>query len=117
MAGEEYQRNRGLFTDWDATSDQRQTLVSLQRAEREEQAVRGELEASHNLFLKLSADLVARRNQLKVLNDSISKTQEWIDLHRQYDALFAKAGEIKLKIDQYLSNLEKAAEKIGRAHV
>lgn len=110
VAGEEYQRNRGLFTDWDATSDQRQTLVSLQRAEREEQAVRGELEASHNLFLKLSADLVARRNQLKVLNDSISKTQEWIDLHRQYDALFAKAGEIKLKIDQYLSNLEKAAE-------
>ena len=110
VAGEEYQRNRGLFTDWDATSAQRQTLVSLQRAEREEQAVRGELEASHNLFLKLSADLVARRYQLKVLNDSISKTQEWIDLHRQYDALFAKAGEIKLKIDQYLSNLEKAAE-------
>ena len=110
VAGEEYQRNRGLFTDWDATSAQRQTIVSLQRAEREEQAVRGELEASHNLFLKLSADLVARRNQLKVLNDSISKTQEWIDLHRQYDALFAKAGEIKLKIDQYLSNLEKAAE-------
>ena len=82
VTGEEYQRNKMLFTDWDTTTALRQTLADLQRAKREEQTAKDALQASHNTFLKLSADIVDRQHQLKVLNDSIAQTQEWIDLHK-----------------------------------
>ena len=109
-AGEEYQHKRMLFTDWDTTTAQRQTLADLQRAKREEQTAKDGLQASHDTFLKLSADIVDRQNQVKVLNDAIAQTQEWIDQHKQHDSLFAKAGETDLKIGQYLSNIKKASD-------
>ena len=109
-AGEEYQRDKTLFTDWDTTTAQRQTLADLQRAKREELTAKDGLQASHATFHKLSADIVDRQNQLKVLNDSIAQIQEWIDLHKQHDSLFAKAGETDLKIGQYLSNIKKASD-------
>ena len=110
VTGEEYQRNKMLFTDWDTTTALRQTLVDLQRAKREEQTAKDALQASHNTFLKLSADIVDRQNHVKVLNDSIAKTQEWIDQHKQHDSLFAKAGETDVKIGNYLSNIKKASD-------
>ena len=109
-AGEEYQHKRTLFTDWDTTTAQRQTLADLQRAKREELTAKEGLLASHDTFLKLSADIVDRQNQVRVLNDSIAQTQEWIDQHKQHDSLFAKAGETDLKIGQYLSNVKKARD-------
>ena len=111
-AGEEYQHKRTLFTDWDITTAQRQTLADLQRAKREEQTAKDGLQASYDTFLKLSADIVDRQHQLKVLNDSIAQTQEWIDLHKQHDSLFAKAGETDIKIGQYVSNMKKASDTV-----
>ena len=60
--------------------------------------------------MKLSADIVDRRNRAKALSDSIGKTQEWIDQHKQYDSLFASAGETDLKIGQYLAGLKKTED-------
>jgi DNA repair exonuclease SbcCD ATPase subunit len=110
VAGEEYQQDKMLFTDWDATTAQRHTIADLQKAKREEQMAKDGLQASHSTFLKLSADIVDRRNRAKALSDSIGKTQEWIDQHKQYDSLFTKAGETDLKIGQYLAYLKKANE-------
>ena len=110
VASEEYQQNKMLFTDWDATNMQRQTLADLQKAIREHQTARDGLQASHDTFLKLSADIIDRQNKMKVLNDSITQTQEWIDQHKLYDSLFARAGETNLKIGQYLSELKKAKD-------
>ena len=110
VAGEEYQQNKMLFTDWDATTTQRQTLADLQKAKREEQTAKDRLQESHDTFLKLSADIIDRQKKMKVLNDTITQTQEWIDQHKQYDSLFASAGETVLKIGQYLSDMKKAKE-------
>ena len=110
VAGEEYQQNKMLFTDWDATTTQRQTLADLQKAKREEQTAKDGLQDSHDTFLKLSADIIDRQNKMKVLNDAITQTQEWIDQHKQYDSLFASAGETVLKIGQYLAGLKKTKE-------
>ena len=99
-----------LFTDWDATTTQRQTLADLQKAIREQQTAKDGLQASHDTFLKLSADIIDRQNKMKVLNDAITQTQEWIDQHKQYDSLFASAGETDLKIGQYLAGLKKTED-------
>ena len=109
-AGEEYQQRKTLFTDWDTTTAQRQTLANLERAKREEQTAKDGLLASHDTFLKLSADIVDKQNQVKVLTDSIAQTQKWIDQHKQHDSLFAKAGETDLRIGHYLSNMKKASD-------
>ncbi len=110
-AGEDYQYKKTLYTDWDTTTAQRQTLADLQRAKREEQAAKDGLEASHDTFLQLSADIVDRQNLVKALSDSIAQTKEWIDLHKQHESLFVKAGETDLKIGQYLSNIKKASDR------
>ena len=110
VAGEEYLQNKMLFTDWDATTTQRQTLADLQKAIREQQTAKDGLQASHDTFLKLSADIIDRQNKMKDLNDAITQTQEWIDQHKQYDSLFASAGETDLKIGQYLAGLKKTED-------
>ena len=110
VAGEEYQQHKMLFNDWDTTTTQRHTLADLQKTKREEQAAKEGLHTSHDTFLKLSADIVDRQNQVKALNDSIVQTQEWIDQRKQYDSLFAKAGETDVKIDHYLYNIKKAGD-------
>jgi len=110
VAGEEYHQHKTLFNDWDTTTAQRHTLADLQRAKREELMAKEGLQTSHDTFLKLSADIVDRQNQVKALNDSIVQTQEWIDQRKQYDSLFAKAGETDVKIDHYLSNIKKAGD-------
>jgi len=110
VAGEEYQQNKMLFTDWDATTTQRQTLADLQKAKREKQTAKDGLQASHDTFVKLSADIIDRQNKMKVKSDAITQTQEWIDQHKQYDSLFASAGEIDLKFGQYLAGLKKTEE-------
>ena len=110
VVGEEYQQNRMLFTDWDATTTQRQTLADLQKAKREQQTAKDGLQVSHDAFLKLSADIVDRQNKMKALNDAITQTQEWIDQRKQYDSLFASAGETDLKIGQYLAGLKKTKD-------
>ena len=110
VGGEEYQQNKMLFTDWDATTNQRQTLADLQKAIGEQQTAKDGLQASHDTFLKLSADIIDRQNKMKVLNDAITQTQEWINQHKQYDSLFASAGETDLKIGQYLAGLKKTED-------
>ena len=110
IAGEEYQQNKMLFTDWDATTTQRQTLAALQKAKREQQTAKEGLQASHDTFLMLSADIIDRQNKMKVLNDAITQAQEWIKQHKQYDSLFASAGETELKIVQYLACLKKTED-------
>ena len=109
-SGEEYLLCKSLFIDWDTTTAQRHTLAELQRVKREEQTAKNGLQASHDTFLKLSADIIHRQNQVKALDDAIAKTQEWIDQNKQHDSLFAKAGETDLKISQYLSNMRKAGD-------
>lgn len=109
-AGEEYLQCKMLFNDWDATTAQRHTLADLQRAKREEQTAMAGLQASHDSFLKLSADIIDRQNQAEALKDSIVHTQEWIGQHKQYDSLFAKAGETDLMMGQYLSDQKKAGD-------
>ena len=104
VAGEEYQQNKMLFTDWDATTTQQQTLADFQKAKREQQTAKEGLQASHDTFLMLSADIIDRQNKMKVLNDAITQTQEWINQHKQYDSLFASAGETDLTRTESMSS-------------
>ena len=101
IAGDEYQLNKALFTDWDATTNQRHQLNNLQKARREEQTSQADLVQWQATFKLLSADIIDRQAKTKAIDDAIQRTKEWIDARKQNEDLFAKAGEVDLKIRQY----------------
>lgn len=110
VAGEEYRKSKALFTDWDSTTAQRQSLADLRRARSEEQSAKEILQASYGTFQKLSADIADRRQRANTLHDSIARTNEWLEPRKKHESLYAKAGETDLKISQYLSNIKKTGD-------
>lgn len=109
--GERYRLSKTLFTDWDATTQQRQQLALLQRAKGEGQQAERELRASYDEFVMLSADMAQRQAEAKSLYDEMLQNRQWLEQHKPYEGIFAKAGEADVKIDQYLVNLRNALQK------
>ena len=110
MDGEEYQNSRALFSDWDATSNQRQLLTDVLRARQDEQTAKANLSQSRDTFVQLVADIADRQTKAEALNDTIQLTQDWIGQRKQHEALFTKAGETDLKIEQYIEKVKKTSE-------
>lgn len=109
--GERYRQSKTLFTDWDATTQQRQQLALLQRAKGEGQQAERELRASYDEFVMLSADMAQRQAEAKSLYDEMLQNRQWLEQHKPYEGIFTKAGEADVKIDQYLGNLRNALQK------
>ncbi len=111
-SGEEYKKSMALYTSWDATTRQRQLLNDLQKARENEQSSKARLLLLKDTFSVLSADLVYRRDKTNTICESARQNKEWIDHRKQHEQLFAKAGEVDLKISQYLDKMKKA-EKLA----
>ncbi len=111
-SGEEYRKSMALYTSWDATTRQRQLLNDLQKARENEQSSKARLLLLKDTFGVLSADLVYRRDKTNTICESARQNKEWIDHRKQHEQLFAKAGEVDLKISQYLDKMKKA-EKLA----
>ena len=111
-SGEEYKKSMALYTNWDATTRQRQLLNNLQKARENEQSSKARLLLLKDTFGVLSADLVYRRDKTNTICESVRQNKEWIDHRKQHEQLFAKAGEVDLKISQYLDKMKKA-EKLA----
>lgn len=110
ITGEEYRRHKALFTDWDATAQQRQQLFELQKARQNQVKAKADLVASRGIFNLLSADLEERQNQVKTLDEQIKQTKAWLEQRKTNEILFTKAGEVDLKIEQYLDKLKKESD-------
>ncbi|MCR4854366.1 MAG: SMC family ATPase [Prevotella sp.] len=108
IAGEDYQRQKALFTDWDATSTQRQQLNNLQKAQQEEKLAEEQLHQQNGIFVQLSADLAYRQAEAEKLKENILNNEQWLSGRKQHETLFARASETDLKIGQYLKNVTKA---------
>ena len=114
QTGEEYLNAKALFTDWDATTRQRQLLSDLQKARRDKQTSEEKLSRLQETFKTLSADILDRQEKAKAIEDAIRQNQAWIDQHKQHADLFAKAGEVVLKIKQYEEKVEDTRRKAER---
>ncbi len=110
IAGEKYQQCKALYTDWDETTNQRHLLTDLQKARHEEQNSKESLMLLMDKFNMLTADLSDRQEKTKAIGDAIQQNKEWIDERKQHEDLFAKAGEVDLRICQYLEKIKKSRE-------
>jgi DNA repair exonuclease SbcCD ATPase subunit len=108
--GDEYKNSKSLYSDWDATTNQRHQLADLQRARRDEQASKESLSQLQDTFKALSSDIVDRQAKTKAIEDAIQLNKEWIEKRKQHEDLFVKAGEIEIKIRQYLEKVRKTGE-------
>ena len=110
ISGDEYKNNKSLYSDWDATTNQRHQLADLQRARRDEQASKESLSQLQDTFKALSSDIVDRQAKTKAIEDAIQRNREWIEKRKQHENLFGKAGEVEIKIRQYLEKVRKTGE-------
>ena len=108
IAGDEYSQCKILFTDWDATTAQRQQLSELLKARKEEANAQTALNLSKETFHLLTADLADKEAKAKAKETTIRQLEEWVNQQARYEELFTKAGETDLKIGQYLDNVKKA---------
>ena len=106
VAGERYQHDKALFTEWDATTTQRQALAVLLRTRKEEAEAKTSLARLQTSFRLLTADAADRRIKAEALSESIRQTKEWIAKQQVHEALYVKAGEVDLKISQYINKVE-----------
>ena len=110
ISGDEYKNNKSLYTDWDATTNERHQLADLQRARRDEQTSKESLSQLQDTFKALSSDIIDRQAKTKAIEDAIQLNKEWIEKRKQHEDLFVKAGEVEIKIRQYLEKARKAGE-------
>lgn len=108
MRGEEYCQSKALFSDWDATTTQRQQLSDLMKARQDEAKAKTDLGQAKEVFLQLTADIADRQAKAKTQEEAIQKIEVWVRKRAQYEELFTKAGETDLKIGQYLEKVKKA---------
>lgn len=108
MAGDEYCQCKMLFTDWDATTAQRQQLSELLKARQEEANAKKALSQSMETFHLLTADIADKKEKAKAQEVTIQQMKEWVNQQARYEELFTKAGETDFKIGQYLDNVKKA---------
>ncbi len=108
LRGDEYCQSKELFSDWDATTTQRQQLSDLIKARQEETKAKNELGQARETFQQLTADIADRQAKAKTQEEAIQQIQEWVRKQAQYEELFTKAGETDLTIGQYLEKVKKA---------
>lgn len=110
ISGDEYKNNKSLYIDWDATTNERHQMADLQRARRDEQTSKECLSQLHDKFKALSSDIIDRQAKTKAIEDAIQMNKEWIEKRKQHEDLFVKAGEVEIKIRQYLEKVRKTGE-------
>ena len=110
ISGDEYKNSKSLYSDWDATTNQRHQLADLQRARRDEQTSKESLSQLQDTFNALSSDIIDRQTKTKAIEDAIQRNKEWIEKRKQHEDLFVKAGEVEIKMGQYLSHMKKASD-------
>ena len=110
ISGDEYKNNKSLYSDWDATTNERHQLADLQRARRDEQTSKESLSQLQDKFNTLSSDIIDRQAKTKAIEDAIQLNKEWIEKRKQHEDLFVKAGEVEIKIRQYLEKVRKTGE-------
>lgn len=110
ISGDEYKNNKSLYSDWDATTNERHQLADLQRARRDEQTSKESLSQLQDTFKALSSDIIDRQAKTKAIEDAIQRNKEWIEKRKQHEDLFVKAGEVEIKIRQYLEKVRKTGE-------
>ena len=109
-SGDEYKNNKSLYSDWDATTNERHQLADLQRARRDEQTSKESLSQLQDKFNALSSDIIDRQAKTKAIEDAIQLNNEWIEKRKQHEDLFVKAREVEIKIGQYLEKVRKTGE-------
>ena len=110
ISGDEYKNNKSLYSDWDATTNERHQLADLQRARRDEQTSKESLSQLQDKFNTLSSDIIDRQAKTKAIEDAIQLNNEWIEKRKQHEDLFVKAREVEIKIGQYLEKVRKTGE-------
>ena len=110
ISGDEYKNNMSLYSDWDATTNERHQLADLQRARRDEQTSKESLSQLQDKFNTLSSDIIERQAKTKAIEDAIQLNKEWIEKRKQHEDLFVKAREVEIKIGQYLEKVRKTGE-------
>lgn len=110
ISGDEYKNNKSLYSDWDATTNERHQLADLQRARRDEQTSKESLSQLQDKFNALSSDIIDRQAKTKAIEDAIKLNNEWIEKRKQHEDLFVKAREVEIKIGQYLEKVRKTDE-------
>ena len=110
ISGDEYKNNKSLYSDWDATTNERHQLADLQRARRDEQTSKESLSQLQDKFNTLASDIIDRQAKTKAIEDAIQLNKEWIEKRKQHEDLFVKAREVEIKIGQYLEKVRKTGE-------
>ena len=110
ISGDEYKNNKSLYSDWDATTNERHQLADLQRARSDEQTSKESLSQLQDKFNTLSSDIIDRQAKTKAIEDAIQLNKEWIEKRKQHEDLFVKAREVEIKIGQYLEKVRKTDE-------
>lgn len=111
QASDEYISKTRLFSDWDNTSSQRQTLTRLIEARTKKQKNNTDLQQLRRSFETLVADKHYRLQQLQQLRETLSQVQAWLNERSERDSLYSEAQVFVEKMNNYCIWLEKAKEK------
>lgn len=103
-----------LVEQWDATGPQRRTLAGLNSETRRRAEATAVLEDEKVSFDLLSADLLARHNDVRAIEATVTAQREWIQKHADHHALYAAAGEIITHLRQLLASKNEIDETNGR---
>ncbi len=105
--GEEYGRRNGLVREWDATESIRGELKNRQQAILKKKDVEDKLQDGKRMFVVLSADRIARENQLTLLEEQIAAEEVGLRQVQSREELYAKAEAVCLQLGQYNEKTEK----------
>ncbi|MBR4886937.1 MAG: SMC family ATPase [Muribaculaceae bacterium] len=98
---EEYKAQRALVADWDATTEQRQILRTIDGSRETKSKAETSLSKKHSEFIALTADLLHRRQKADELQAKIDDTQTWINRQASQVSIHENANMICMQINEY----------------
>jgi len=104
----------GLVEQWDATDPQRRTLASLNSETRRRASATAALENEKNDFALLSADLLARHDEVRAMEATVAARRKWIQERADRHSLYAASGETITQLRQLLTSKNELDETNGR---
>lgn len=113
MEGEEYRRSKALVADWDATHEERRAYAEKADAERRREAAVKRLEAAHEAFDALSADLAYREQVLEAKVLEVEALEAWVESRKELDEVYTKSEAVAMQLQQYADTRVKIEKDRG----
>lgn len=101
MQSDHYKQQQALVALWDSTTEERQQLSTMEKAQSQENNAKRQLQGCKEQYEKLVADLVWRKATTQQLEKQIGTDKQWVESESIYEPLYSQANGIVVKLKHY----------------